>query len=158
MQIIGQACGSSPSQAKAIFWFTDRDRWVEHLCTSPGIAPESAHMTSFLAWFWFTDEQTEAQQGGERGFYPRSVSSPGLSPLSRMLPELRSLMLCTDVNIPSAPIFPSPSLSAAAIKDLVSDSVSSLAPLSNFWRKNLRDNEDQWGCFEPISPPHTFLC
>lgn len=76
----------------------------------------------------------------QEGFWPIPVWSQGPTP--QMLPELTSFMLCTSVDIPSAPIFPSPSLSAAAIKDLVSDSVSSLAPLSNFWRKNLQDDKD----------------
>lgn len=68
-------------------------------------------------------------------------------------------MLRSGVNIPSAPIFPSPSLSAAAIRDLVSDSVSSLAPLSNFWRKNLQDNKDRGEFSERscISPPNLSL-
>lgn len=50
---------------------------------------------------------------------------------------LRCLILYLKESIPSAPILPSPSWSAAAKKVLVSELVNTLAPHSNLWRKYL---------------------
>lgn len=110
----------------------------------------SRHHTSLYIHCWYPRRRPILQMSRlkfkvKRGGFSLTTSawSQGPSPPG-LLPELNSFVLGTGVNIPSAPIFPSPSLSAAAIKDLVSDSVSSLAPLSNFWRKNLQDNQDWW--------------